>query len=187
MSSSNPSVFQEFWVSDKLMHKSGEGVIRCSVEKLFSHSTETFCGGTLLCFKKTLVSKILTHCRGASRWCRKDSGERSHVSESFGYGTFFLHKNGIALSSFEAFFVSQCQQIWKNPSISQKSSGIESFFAKQGEQLFSVDFFCLTVPKNFVGEAFCVSENFCYRKFSCMGEGGGHHGIVQKKVCLTGG
>ena len=32
-----------------------------------------------------------------------------------------------------------------------------------GERLF-VQNFCLTVPKNFVGEQFSVSENFDYRK-----------------------
>ena len=38
--------------------------------------------------------------------------------------------------------------------------------------------FCLTVPKNFVGEPFCVSKNFWYRKVLCIG--GGHHGLVEK-------
>ena len=33
--------------------------------------------------------------------------------------------------------------------------------------------FCLTVPKYFIGEHFSVSEKFFYRKFSCIGEGGG--------------
>ena len=31
---------------------------------------------------------------------------------------------------------------------------------------FSVGIFCLTVPKNFVEETFCVAENFWYRKMS---------------------
>ena len=33
--------------------------------------------------------------------------------------------------------------------------------------------FCLTVPKNFIGEHFGVSENFCHRKFSCIRGGWG--------------
>ena len=37
--------------------------------------------------------------------------------------------------------------------------------------------FCLTVPKNFVGEPFCVSKNFWYRKILCMR--GGHQGLVE--------
>ena len=35
---------------------------------------------------------------------------------------------------------------------------------KRGYHDFSFNFFCLTVPKNFVGEHFSVSENFGYRK-----------------------
>ena len=31
---------------------------------------------------------------------------------------------------------------------------------------FSLKIFCLTVPKNFVGEPFGVSESFGYRNFS---------------------
>ena len=42
---------------------------------------------------------------------------------------------------------------------------------KRGYHDFPLKIFCLTVPKNFVGELFCVSENFCYRKFSCIGGG----------------
>ena len=33
--------------------------------------------------------------------------------------------------------------------------------------------FCFTVPKCFIGEHFGVSEKFFYRKFSCIGGGGG--------------
>ena len=33
--------------------------------------------------------------------------------------------------------------------------------------------FCLTVPKNFVGKPFCVSENFWYRKTLGIREGAG--------------
>ena len=33
--------------------------------------------------------------------------------------------------------------------------------------------FCLTVPKYFIGEHFGVSEKFFYRKFLCIGGGGG--------------
>ena len=36
---------------------------------------------------------------------------------------------------------------------------------------FSFNFFCLTVPKNFVGEHFGVSENFGWRKFFCIRQG----------------
>ena len=37
---------------------------------------------------------------------------------------------------------------------------------------FSLENFRLTVPKNFVEEPFCVSENFCFRKMLGIREGG---------------
>ena len=53
--------------------------------------------------------------------------------------------------------------------------------------------FCLTVPKNFVGEPFCVSQSFLYRKkfMDKRGGGGGggggreYHNILSKIFCLT--
>ena len=36
--------------------------------------------------------------------------------------------------------------------------------------------FCLTVPKNFVGEPFCVSQNFWFRKILWIRGGGGREG-----------
>ena len=33
----------------------------------------------------------------------------------------------------------------------------------EGVSRYSVKSFCLTVPKNFVGEPFCVSQSFWYR------------------------
>ena len=43
---------------------------------------------------------------------------------------------------------------------------------------------CLTVPRIFVGESFCVSKNFGYRKFSRIrgGGGGGEGGVSRFSV-----
>ena len=38
------------------------------------------------------------------------------------------------------------------------------FYEKEGVSRLFVQNFCLTVPKNIVGEQFSVSENFDYRK-----------------------
>ena len=44
-----------------------------------------------------------------------------------------------------------------NPLVFQKISGIEKFYASEGDvTIFCRIFFCLTVPKNFVGESFTV-------------------------------
>ena len=47
----------------------------------------------------------------------------------------------------------------------------KKFMDKKGEgeyQDFPSKIFCLTIPKNFVGEPFGVSENFWYRKNICF-------------------
>ena len=41
---------------------------------------------------------------------------------------------------------------------------ISIFYEKEGVSRLFVQNFCLTVPKNFVGEQFSVSENLEYRK-----------------------
>ena len=54
---------------------------------------------------------------------------------------------------------------------------------KRGYHDFPLKFFCITVPKNFVGESFCVPENFWYRKFSCIrGEGASRFSVVLIKL-----
>ena len=60
---------------------------------------------------------------------------------------------------------------------------ISIFYAKEGVSGFSVEFFCLRVPKKIVGEHFNVSENFGYRKFFC--KKGGYHDFLSENFCLT--
>ena len=45
---------------------------------------------------------------------------------------------------------------------------ISIFSAKEGISRLFVQNFCLTLPKRFVGESFCVSKKLSYRKFSCI-------------------
>ena len=92
---------------------------RFSVEKFLSHSAKKIRRGTLLHFKKLLVSKTL--------WIRGGGG-------------------------YHAF----------PPKI----------------QIFQIC--CFTVPKNFVGEHFCVSENFWYGKILWIR--GGREGVSRFSV-----
>ena len=74
------------------------------------------------------------------------------------------------------FFVSQCQKTsWGNPSVFQKISGMEKNMDKKRGVYddFPSKIFSLTVPKNFVGEPFGVSENLGYRKILWIRRGGG--------------
>ena len=52
-----------------------------------------------------------------------------------------------------------------------------------GISRFSVENFCHTIPKNFVGEHFGVSENFVHRKILCIRSG--YHVTPLKNFCLT--
>ena len=62
-----------------------------------------------------------------------------------------------------------------NHSVFQKISGREKHFMDKREGGITIfrRNFCLTVAKYFIGEHFVVSENFFYRKFSCIRGGGG--------------
>ena len=51
---------------------------------------------------------------------------------------------------------------------------------KKGYHDFLSEIFCLTVPKSFVGEPFCASENFRYRKFIRIR--GGREGVSRFSV-----
>ena len=50
-------MFQKISSIEKIRDK--KGVSRFSVKILLSQSTETICGGTLLCFRKILLPKIV--------------------------------------------------------------------------------------------------------------------------------
>ena len=43
-----------------------------------------------------------------------------------------------------------------------------TFCIRKGYHYFPLKFFCLTVPKNFVGAPPCLSQNLGYRKIFCM-------------------
>ena len=58
---------------------------------------------------------------------------------------------------------------------------ISVLYAK-GYHDFPLKNFCLTVPKKLVEEPFCVSENFGYRKISCLR--GESHDFLSKIFCL---
>ena len=47
----------------------------------------------------------------------------------------------------------------------------------KGYHDFPLKNFCLTVPKKFVEEPFCVSENFCYQKILWIRRGGGREEV----------
>ena len=67
-------------------------------------------------------------------------------------------------------------------------SCIENFWFKSVMSRFSAEFFCLKVSKKIVGEPFCVSETFRFRKYLWISEGEWNEGLSAffvKNCCLT--
>ena len=122
-----------------------------------SHSTETYHGGTLLCFRKILVLKTL----------RNKKRDWYHVFPSkiyFFHSTKKLRRG--TLLSFRKFLVSK--------NFNDKGGGCYDDF------LSTV--YCLTVPKQFVGKRFLFSEKFWHRKSFCIREGGGRYRIFFNSI-----
>ena len=123
------------------MDKRGGGRERGNItifcQKFLSHSAKKFRRGTLLCFRKFLVSKNVRDKRGG----------RYHDLPS---KVFRLTVPNHLVE--ELFCVSE-------------SFGYRKILCLRGEYHdFRKKICCLTLPKNFVAEPFCVSQNFWYRK-----------------------
>ena len=127
-------VWEPFCVSEKnrLSKKftDNKETLIYSVNDFFSHSTEKFRRGTPLCFKKNRVSENPIHNNGISMI----SIEKilSHSAEKIRRGPFPCFRK---LRVSEIF-------------MDKRRGGLSQFFSKV----------CLTVPKKFVGQHFCVSE-----------------------------
>ena len=109
-----------------------KGIKIFSVEKVLCHSAENCRRGTLLCFNKYLVWKLFIQRRGG----------------------------GITVFSKEVYF----QRAETKILVVEHSSFRESFWnrkflcMRRDYHDFLPECFYLTVPKNFLGETFCVSK-----------------------------
>ena len=115
-------------------------------------------------------------------WINPSMFQKIWVSKSF------MHKKGISLFSVEIFLSHRVEK-FRGGTIQcfRKLRVSKNFLHKKGISLLPVEiFFCFTVPKKFVREPFCDSNNFRYQKFSCIGEGEGASRHCRKKFCLTG-
>ena len=120
---------------------SAKGYYDFPLKNLLSHSTEKFRRGTLLCFTKFRYRKILRIRGGLLQFSAEFFS--SHSAKSF--------RRGI-LQCFINF-------------------GYRKVLCIGGGIKVLSNFFCLRGPKNFVGEPFCVSQNFGYRKMLGVREG----------------
>ena len=87
----------------------------------------------------------------------KFRGHPFNVSENLGYRKILCILGGITIFR-RKFFVSQCRKIsWASLQCFRKFGVSKNFMHNRGYHNFPSKIFCLTVPKNFVGEPFSVS------------------------------
>ena len=143
------------------------------------------------CFWKFLVWKLCE--TGVSQFpvqillsrCRKKRSGTLLYPRKTPLWKNFQDKRGAGLTIFRPFFSHSIKKIRREP-LFQKFSVINFFCKRRGggyPEFPSI--FCLTVPNFFVVEAFYVSENFCYRKFSCIRERKGVSRLPSKFSYLT--
>ena len=125
--------------------------------EFLSHCIEIFHWRTLWCFRKILLSKIFMHRRGASRFCRNFL---SHMTETRSFVK-------------EPFCFPEI--FWYR----------KKFMDKRGHITISSRNFCLTVPKNFVGESFSVSLTSGPEKIWIKEGGGVYQDFPSKIFCLS--
>ena len=91
-----------------------------------------------------------------------------------------MDKRWEGITFFRRKSLSQCRKIsWETLQCFKKFRVSKNFMHKKGISPFSAKQFVLE-PKKIDGGPFCVSKKFWYRKFSCIGEGRGHHGFLEK-------
>ena len=126
------AVFQKKSGSEKVYGEAG-GSIKISVENFLSHSAEKIRRGNFLC------------CVSENFWWRK---------------SLWIKGRGKYQGFIRKFYVSQCRNfLYGTPSVMcfRNYPARKKFLDRKGGdyQKFRSKFFCLRVPKSFVGEPFC--------------------------------
>ena len=191
-----PSMFQKIWDIWNFYASEGGGITFLRRKHLL-HSTENFRWGSVRCFRKIRVSQNFVQKRGISL----NSVEKflSHTADNVRRRTLlcferilesktFKQKRGKLQGFVESFFYLTGPKTLRQGTILRFTNFlvVEKVLWMRGGSYhdFPSKSFCLTVPKYFIGEQFCVSKNFLIQNFSCIWAGG-HHGSVEN-FCLTG-
>ena len=141
----NTSVYREILGIEKFCASEREGVSHFSVENFLSHSIEKSRWGTLRCIGRFRLSKNFVHQRWKGYHISPSETFLSHSSEKFRWGTL------------------RCIRRIRVSKNSMHERG-RVYHISQSKT------FCHTVPKNFLGEHFGVSEIFGYRNILCIRE-----------------
>ena len=149
---------------------------RFSDKIVFSHSTESFRRGILLCFSNIPVVKNFMDRRWRDRRRGREGVSRfsvkiflSHSAEEFRRGTLLCFRKFLVLKNVRDTRGGRCHDFpsktffltvpnhFVEPFCVSEISGIEKFYAYEGSiTIFCQKFFCLAVPNNFVAELFCA-------------------------------
>ena len=136
--------------------------------------TESFCWGILLCFRRFRLSKIFTHERGLSRVSPENLLSHStkklrtfSVSEKVWYRKMLWigegGEEGGSITFFCQSFVSQgAEKIGRGTLLCFGFFLLSKNVRDQrggGNHTFLSELFFVTVPKHFVEEPLCVSQN----------------------------
>ena len=167
-------VSENFWYRKMLRIRERGGASRLSVEILLSHSTEKLRRGNL-CFRKFLVSKNVKdkrerrHHDFPSKLCcltvPKNFVGETRLSENFWYRKMLRIRERVGHHDFP----STISRLTIPKNFVGETCVSESFWYRKILWMrrgvreyrdFQMEFFCLTEPKNFVEEPFCVAENF---------------------------
>ena len=137
--------------------------------KHLSHSTKSFRWGTVRCFRKIRVSQKFVHRRGVSlksvekflsHTADKIVGEQFCVSKEFWNRKFSSKRGGSFKVLSKVSFISQDRKKLRQGTILRFTNFlvVENFLWMRGGSYhdFPSKRFCLTVPKYFNGEQFCV-------------------------------
>ena len=120
------------------------------------------------------------HSMWTSCWIIKQDGRLAPAYFSPNYNYFDQLLQTVKIETTVLNLVLKCFLPTSIPSL------ISIFYAKEGDHDFLLKIFCLTVPKNFVGEPFCVSQNLWYGKILWIRGGGReYHDFPSKIFCLT--
>ena len=163
------SVFQKFSGREKyFMDKRGGGITIFRRKFIVSLYRTNSLENTLV-FQKFFLSKIFMNRRGALRFCRNFSAQRTETKnfvrgpfcfpENFWYRKKIMHKRGHITIFSRNFYVSQCRKSPRgNATNFVKISAFKKFYGRKGGyHVFQSKIFGLTFPKNFVKELFSFS------------------------------
>ena len=155
--STKKSLLQHFGVGKLRASKKlfAKGGSRFSVDNFLSHSTEKYCRNNSVYRKTSGIEK--TFCKGGSLFSIDNFW--SHRTEKLRKGTLVFQK------IFDILKISK----------DRRGVGYHDF----------VDFFCLTLPKNFVEEQFCVSQSGIQKFYGKEGGGREYHIFLSKIFGLS--